>query len=68
MKPLPSLKHPSKPVSHAADLLLLLTKTVLFQLKGTRQGVVGKKSHGYRSSMPAKLDSKNFANMPAVNT
>lgn len=66
MKPLPSLKHPAKPVSHAADLLLLLTKTVLFQLKGT--SVVGKKSHGYRSSMPAKLDSKNFANMRAVNT
>lgn len=52
MKPLPSLKYP------AADLLLLLTKTVLFQLKGT--SVVGKKSHGYRSSMPAKIGLKEL--------
>ena len=66
MRPLPSLNHPAKPVSHAADLLLPLTKTVLFQLKGT--SATGKKSHGCRYSMPAKLDSKNFAGMPAVNT
>lgn len=66
MRPLPSLNHPAKPVSHAVDLLLLLTKTVLFQLQDT--SATSKKSHGCRFSMPAKLDSKNFASMPAVNT
>lgn len=39
MRPLPCLKHPAKLVSHAADLLLLFTKTVLFQLKGTTTAV-----------------------------
>jgi len=56
MRPLLCLKHPAKPVSHAANLLLLLTKTVLFQIKGTKTAM---------AAGPARLQSWTQRTLPA---